>query len=220
MMMATRLEGFPDEDSRGQQQRKYPWDEWTDGGTWEIRQTEDYDVATENMRVNLHMKASSQARKVKTKRFSDENGEGLIFQFLDPQDPDSESRPPVGGDTDPDGSIELLYRDALEIYEVARREVTIPRRDGTRQKYAAVRYKQQIERAYSKGELVSAITRIISRRTEGFGHLEEANRPDLMVESLVLDTSKPYHRLFSSATVDTARARMAEYAARHAGEMK
>jgi hypothetical protein len=168
------------------------------------------------MRVNLHMRASSQARKVKTKRFSDEKGEGLIFQFIDVQDPDSASGLPVGGGTDPDGSLELLYRDALEIYEVARREVTIPRRDGTRQKYAAVRYKQQIERAYSKGDLVAAVTRIVSRRTEGFGHLEEANRPDLMVENLVLDTSKPYHRLFTSATVDAASARMSEYAARHA----
>jgi hypothetical protein len=209
-MMATRLEGFPDDDSRGPQ-RKYPWDEWSDGGTWEIRQNEDYDVPTENMRVNLHMKASSQARKVKTKRFTDERGEGLIFQFFDPQDAGSGS-----DNADSDGSAELLYRDALDIYETARREVTIPRRDGTRQKYAAVRYKQQIERAYRRGELVSAITRIISRRTEGFGHLEEANRPDLMVETLVLDASKPYHRLFSSATVDTARTRMAEYAARHA----
>lgn len=216
-MMATRLESFPEGDSRGQQ-RKYPWDEWSDGGTWEIRQNEDYDVATENMRVNLHMKASSLARKVRTKRFSDENGEGLIFQFLDPEDLQCASRSPVGADTDPDGSIELLFRDALEIYETARREVTIPRSDGTRQKYAAVRYKQQIERAYSKGDLVAAITRIVSRRTGGFGHLEEANRPDLMVETLVLDASKPYHRLFSSATVDIARTRMEEYAARHAQE--
>ena len=211
--MATRLDSFPDDDSGGPQ-RKYPWDEWSDGGTWEIRQNEDYDVPTENMRVNLHMKAGSQARKVKTKKFSDEKGEGLIFQFTDQQDADSASRPSVGGDADPDGSLELLYRDALDIYEVARREVTIPRSDGTRQKYAAVRYKQQIERAYSGGELVSAITRIVSRRTEGFGHLEEAYRPDLMVETLVLDKNKPSHRFFSSATIDLARARMAEYEAR------
>jgi hypothetical protein len=215
--MAKRLESFPEEDSRGQQ-RKYPWDEWSDGGTWEIRQREDYDVPTENMRVNLHMKASSLARKVRTKRFSDEKGEGLIFQFLDQQDPDSASRLPVGRDTDPDDSTELLYRDALEIYEIARREVTIPRRDGTRQKYAPVRYKQQIERAYSRGDLVPAVTRIISRRTEGFGHLEAANRPDLMLENLVLDINKPYHHLFSAATVDIARARMAEYATRHPKE--
>ena len=51
------------------------------------------------------------------------------------------------GHTDETGDpTELLYRDALEIYERARREVTIPRKDGSHQKYAAVRYKQQIER--------------------------------------------------------------------------
>ena len=41
-------------------------------------------------------------------------------------------------------ALEQLYEDALEIYERARAEVTIPRSDGTHQKYAAVRYKQQI----------------------------------------------------------------------------
>ena len=210
--MARRLDSFPGEGPRGQ--RRYPWDEWIDGSPWEIRRCEDYDVPTENMRVNLHMKASSLARKVRTRSFSDEKGEGLMFQFLHPQETGSASRLSDGRATDPDPT-ELLYRDALELYERARREVTIPRRDGSRQKYAPVRYKQQIERAYSEGDLVSAIARIVGRRTQGFGHLEEANRPDLMLETLVLDSSKPYHRLFSAATVQIASDRMAEYAARH-----
>jgi hypothetical protein len=50
-------------------------------------------------------------------------------------------------------ALERLYQDALEIYEVARREVTITRSDGGEQKYAAVRYKQQIERAYATTSL-------------------------------------------------------------------
>lgn len=77
-------------------------------------------------------------------------------------------------------------RDALEIYEVARREVTISRSDGGEQKYAAVPYKQH-----------------------------EAGRPDLMVETLVLDTSKPYHDLFSPKTIAAARDRMDDYYRRH-----
>ncbi len=56
-----------------------------------------------------------------------------------------------------------------------------------------------------------AIARIIRKPTVGFGHLQNAGRPDLMLETLVLDTSKPYHRLFSQKTVDAARARMREY---------
>lgn len=107
-----------------------------------------------------------------------------------------------------------LYEDALEIYERAREEVTIPRSDGSRQKYAAVRYKQQIERAYANNELVPAIARIIRRPTLGFGHLEAAERPDLMLETIVLDATKPYHFLFTPKTVQVARDRMAEYQSR------
>lgn len=210
--MAKRLDSFPGEGTRGQ--RRYPWDEWTDGSPWEIRKGDDYDVPTENMRVNLHMKASSLARKVRTKSFNEEEVEGLIFQFYSPRVTDDVSTVSDGPATEPD-PVESLYRDALEIYEIARREVTIPRRDGTRQKYAPVRYRDQIKRAHSKGDLVSAIDRIVSRRTEGFGHLEEAKRPDLMVETLVLDTEKPYHGLFSATTVQAANDRMAEYEARH-----
>lgn len=34
------------------------------------------------MRVNLHMKASAEARKVRTQKIADDDGEGLICQFL------------------------------------------------------------------------------------------------------------------------------------------
>jgi hypothetical protein len=125
----------------------------------------------------------------------------------------------VGGHDpqDTQAAIEQLYADALEIYERARAEVTIPRSDGRRQKYAAVRYKQQIERAYPDG-LVPAIANTIKQETTGFSHLEAAGRPDLMLESLVLDKTKPYHRLFLPKTVRIAQQRMAEYAARHPEE--
>ena len=112
-------------------------------------------------------------------------------------------------------ALEELYRDALEIYERAREEVTIERSDGRRQKYAATRYKQEIDKGYADGTLVPTIARIIRRPTLGYGHLEEAGRPDLMLETLVLDARKPYHRLFSRNTVETALHRMEDYAARH-----
>jgi hypothetical protein len=201
---------FPGEPLRGP--RKYPWDEWTDGSTWEIRHGADYDVVTENMRVNLHMKADSLVCKVRTRKFQDDDqGEGLIFQFFD-FEPRTVSMGPSDG-TDP--LTELLYRDALDIYERARREVTIPRKDGRRQRYAANRYKQQIDRAHADHQLVSAIGRIVSRHTQGFGHLEDAERPDLMVEALVIDPGKPYHQLFPAMTVRTARERMDQYEVRH-----
>jgi hypothetical protein len=110
-------------------------------------------------------------------------------------------------------AIAQLYTDALEIYEVARREVTIEKSDGTSQKYAATRYKQQIDKGYSDGILVATIANIVKKRTSGFGHLEAASRPDLMLETLVLDERKSYHRLFSPNTVRTARERMNAYRA-------
>jgi len=210
--MARRLDAFPGEPASGR--RRYPWHEWTDGATWEIRRGDDYDVATENMRVNLHMKAESLTRKVRTRKIRDDQGEGLIFQFLESETAAMKNAT-AGSVHAMDQTMASLYADALEIYERARREVTIRRSDGSEQRYAAVRYKQQIDKAYTEGELVAAIGRIVRRRTQGFGHLEKARRPDLMVETLVLDTSKPYHRLFPTAAIQAAGERMAQYAARH-----
>jgi hypothetical protein len=209
--MARRLDKFPADEAPST--RRYPWDDWTDGSVWEIRHGEDYDVATENMRVNLHMKADGLAMKVRTKKIRDEHGEGLVFQFYDP-DPEAEEAKLKMATTPPDeaqSAMALLYEDALNIYDRARHEVTIERSDGTRQKYAAVRYRQQIERGWENNELVPTIARIIQKPTLGFSHLEKANRPDLMLETLVLKADKPYHRFFTTKTIETARRRMREH---------
>jgi hypothetical protein len=105
-------------------------------------------------------------------------------------------------------ALEQLYDDAIEIYHRARAEITIERSDGTQQSYAPVRFKQQIDRAREQGTLVTAVARIIRKPTLGFGRLMEADRSDLMLENLVLDETKPYHRLFSRTTIETARERM------------
>jgi hypothetical protein len=204
--MATKRDSFPT-NHRGRQQ-KYPWQTWTDGSVWEIRQGEDYDVPTENMRVNLHMKADSLLQKVRTQKINDQAGEGLVFQFLPNEDMEAVE---TATTQDPDGTrgaMNQLYADALDIYERARAEVMIPRSDGSQQRYAANRYKQQIDRGYGENNLVPTVARIIRRPTIGFNHLLVAGRPDLMLENLVLDTTKPYHQFFSSTTVETARERM------------
>jgi hypothetical protein len=208
--MAKRLDAFPSSSGSAQQQRRYPWAEWTDGSAWEIRRGDDYDAQTENMRVNLHMQADSRAIKVRTRKITDERGEGLIFQFFDPDESEAMQLLESANAADLQSAMDLLFADAMNIYEVAREEVTIPRSDGGEQKYAAVRYKQQIEKARENDELVPAIARIVRKRTTGFSHLERANRPDLMLETLVLDESKPYHRFFTSTTKETARRRMQE----------
>jgi hypothetical protein len=152
---------------------------------------------------------------VRTQKFTRDGGEGLVFEFLPSKEKEAVL---MAAEQDPIGTrsaLELLYADATEIYERAREEVTIERADGTRQRYAAVRYKQQIDRGYANNELVPTLARIVRRRTTGFGHLEDAQRPDLMVETLILDTSKPYHEFFSATTIEVARRRMDDYFGTH-----
>jgi hypothetical protein len=195
--------------------RRYPWSEWCDGSTWEIRRGEDYDVSTENMRVSLHMRARQLSCKVQTRKITDALGEGLIFQFVFPKEPAMSALMTEYLSGDDGAAIEALYADGCQIYERARREVNIRRSDGTWQKYAAIRFKQQIDRAQARGELVPAVIRIVERRTQGFTHLENARRPDLMLETFVINETKPYHHLFPARTVQIARDRMAEYYRRY-----
>src|SRR3954454_15552216 len=176
--MAKRLSSFPGDESN--EQRRYPWSEWTDGAVWEIRRGDDYDVATENMRVNLHMKADALAIKVRTRKINDEHGEGLVFQFL----PVGEEMTNMMAHAQPaevNNAMEQLYADAIEIYDRAREEVTIPRKDGSMQQYPAVRCKQQVEEAREDVPLVTTVAGRIRKPPLGFGHLEAAGRPDLML---------------------------------------
>jgi len=202
--MAKRLKAFPEKAAAGA--RRYPWPEWTDGGVWEIRHGEDYDVATENMRVNLHMKADSLGRKVRTTKI--DQGSGLVFQFLDSEEMTIVRAKRRESPKRIEDALARLYEDASEIYERARTEVTIERKDGRRQKYAPIRFKRQIDAGWEEGMLVPTVARIVKKPTLGFGHLERAGRPDLMLETLVADRKKPYHSLFSPATVATAEERL------------
>ncbi len=102
-MAAQKVEGFMDE--RPGPARRYDWPSWTDGSVWEIRRGEDYDVATENMRVNLHMKASQLGRKVRTQIVRDGGREGLRFQFYPATGREGDAEPtatrPSGGGAPP-----------------------------------------------------------------------------------------------------------------------
>lgn len=203
--MARRLASFG-EPGHGHA-RRYPWAEWADGTPWEIRRGEDYDVATENMRVNFHMKAKQLGCKVRTRKFTHPDGEGLIFQFLDVEKGKGmASRTRVD-----EAAEEALYEDCYYIYETARREVIFTRSNGTKQRYAAIRFKRKVDRAHSEGWLVAAASSTVDHPTEGFRRLEEAERDDLMLENFILDKSKPYHHLFDAHTIQMAGDRMAKY---------
>lgn len=84
--MARPVSGFLKDQVEGP--RRYPWHEWTDGQVWEIRYQEDYDIPTENMRVNLHERAKQGGlMRVRTEKIKDRRGEGLRFQFTRPDIP-------------------------------------------------------------------------------------------------------------------------------------
>jgi hypothetical protein len=94
--MARELHKFEWGETSGGPNPKYDWPRWTKGDIWEIRQGEDYDVPTENMRVNLHSKAEQKGLKVRTRKVPQKGDpeygtwEGLVFQYFDPADEERE----------------------------------------------------------------------------------------------------------------------------------
>lgn len=209
--MATELSTFPKRRPPGQ---RYPWDEWTNGRPWQIMRGEDYDISTENMRTNLHMRASSIGRTVKTQKITDDQGEGLIFQFSPDEAEQDVATEPKNGQLDDDTLLEALHTDTVEIYDRARTEVRYTTQNGHSRMYAAVRFKQKVDRAYaarSLQELVAAVNKWVrSEPTHGFLILKEAGRLDLSVERLVLKEDKPYHDLFPATTLQRAREKLDE----------
>lgn len=104
-----------------------------------------------------------------------------------------------------------LYADLLEIYEIAKSEVTIISDDGSERPYIAHRFKQAIDRGNAEGTLVPVVSRIVNGPTEGFNRLAEADRRDLIVETLVLDETKTYHRFFTAKTKALAQQNLDRY---------
>jgi len=104
-----------------------------------------------------------------------------------------------------------LYEDLVDLYERTKAEVRIPDKSGGTRPYVATRFKQSIDTGQKDGSIVTKVHGIVRKPTEGFSHLAEAGRPDLMVETLVLDESKRYHRLFSESTKERARSNLDAY---------
>jgi hypothetical protein len=109
------------------------------------------------------------------------------------------------------GALAQMYEDLVDLYERTKAEVRIPLEGGGDRPYVASRFKRAIDRAQKEGGLTSVVARLVKNPTEGFHHLANANRPDLMIETLVHDESKSYHHLFSETAVEHARATMERY---------
>ena len=77
--------------------------------------------------------------------------------------------------------------------------------------YVPRRFKQAIDRARRGADPVQLVTRICRHRNAGFDVLFVNNRPDLTVEQLVLDATKPYHDLFGQQTRELSAERIAQF---------
>lgn len=100
-------------------------------------------------------------------------------------------------------AVDALYVDLVDLYERTKAEVG----------YVASYFKRSIDESRGTTGPVPVVARLVKSPTTGFNRLAEAHRPDLMVEALVLDPLKPYHRLFDRSTVSHAQANMDAYEA-------
>lgn len=74
--MAEKLQDY---DFKARGTNKYPWEEWTDGDIWKIKQGEDFPVKIGSMRSILKIHATRHGFTLKTG--SPEDGV-LVFQFV------------------------------------------------------------------------------------------------------------------------------------------
>lgn len=103
---------------------------------------------------------------------------------------------------------ELLIADLMELYEV-----TVDERLTTKKgrHYVPTRFLQGIRRAEAGGDPVRLVYRICRHQTDGFDVILDADRYDLTVESLVVDTTKPYHDLFTDSTREISAERLKQF---------
>jgi hypothetical protein len=109
--------------------------------------------------------------------------------------------------------IEILYADLVALYERSKAEVRIPSPSGGTRPYVASYFKRAIDNSRGTTGPIPVLARMVKGTTEGYDHLAEQHRPDLMVETLVVDISKPYHGLFSEEMVAHAQANLDAYKA-------
>jgi HKD family nuclease len=115
-------------------------------------------------------------------------------------------------------AVDVLYSDLVDLYERTKSEVEILAPGGGVRRYVASYFKRAIDQSRETTGPVPVVARMVKSPTDGYGHLAAADRPDLMVETLVIDASKPYHRLFLPETVAHAQANLDAYHASKAGE--
>lgn len=60
----------------------YPWDEWLDGQTRKLVRDVDFRVTCDSFRRNAYIAAGQRGMKIKTRLFSDQGSEAILFQAI------------------------------------------------------------------------------------------------------------------------------------------
>lgn len=112
-----------------------------------------------------------------------------------------------------EGDRRLLIDDLARLYELTV-EANLKTESG--KLYRPTRFLGGIERA-RRGERdpVSLVHRLCRHQTGGFDVILAHNRPDLTVEVLVLDKTKPYHDLFTGSTRQLSAERLEQFPDHH-----
>ena len=74
--MARRLDSFPA--ARG---ARYPWDEWLDGGVWELIHREDFTSKPTTFRANAQLQAKKRGGRARTKGMAVNGRDAVVIQF-------------------------------------------------------------------------------------------------------------------------------------------
>ena len=75
--MANRIDYFPQAPS----QNFYPWDEWLDGGVWELVPGDDFKGKPATFRASAVAQAARREGKVRTQRIDRDGEDRLYLQF-------------------------------------------------------------------------------------------------------------------------------------------
>jgi len=60
--------------------KKYPWEEWLNGETWELRGGRDFQTRGESFRAMAWQAAEQRGKRVKTRIVRDDEGESLVIR--------------------------------------------------------------------------------------------------------------------------------------------
>lgn len=113
----------------------------------------------------------------------------------------------------PTKAEQALYEDLLSIYARAGAEVTYVTDDGQVKPYWAKRFLQAVKRAEKNEDLFGFVDRLLrpEQPSRGFLILKKADRLDLTVEALVINSKKSYYKNIPFELITIARRRLADH---------